>query len=72
MDDHHRSPGGAPAFEQVNYWPELVSLIRRWKCQRLGLCWAGFALAYLAGVDKQPFERKLFRVYPMFPAPDIR
>jgi len=55
-------------FEQVNYWPELVSLIkdaRKICASTLGLCWAGFALAYLAGVDKQPFARKLFGVYPM-------
>jgi homoserine O-succinyltransferase len=55
-------------FEQVTYWPELVDLIeeaRRSCASTLGLCWAGFALAYLAGVDKMPFEKKLFGVYPM-------
>jgi len=31
----------------------------------IGLCWAGFALAYLAGVDKQVFDRKLFGVFPL-------
>ncbi len=63
---------GAPVehlpYEQVNYWPELVELIeeaRRVCASTLGLCWAGFALAYLAGVDKVPFERKLFGVYSM-------
>ncbi len=63
---------GAPVehlcFEDVNYWPELVKLIEeaRLSCaSTLGLCWAGFALAYLAGVDKQSFERKLFGVFPM-------
>ena len=63
---------GAPVehlpFEQVTYWPELVQLVEEAReicASTLGLCWAGFALAYLAGVDKQPFERKLFGVYPM-------
>ena len=61
---------GAPVehlpFESVNYWPELVDLIdeARLNCaSTLGLCWAGFALAYLAGVDKKSFEKKLFGVY---------
>ena len=42
------------AFEDVTYWPELVELINkaRHSCaSTLGLCWAGFALAYLAGVN---------------------
>ena len=63
---------GAPVehlpFEAVNYWPELVKLIEeaRYSCaSTLGLCWAGFALAYLAGVDKKQFKEKLFGVFPM-------
>ena len=63
---------GAPvehiSFEDVHYWNELVELIEeaRDKCaSTLGLCWAGFALAYLAGVDKENFSKKLFGVYPM-------
>ena len=63
---------GAPVehlpFEDVNYWSELVHIINeaRYKCaSTLGLCWAGFALAYLAGVDKQDFSKKLFGVFPM-------
>lgn len=63
---------GAPvehlAFEDVTYWPELVDLINeaRHSCaSTLGLCWAGFALAYLAGVNKVTFDRKLFGVFPM-------
>ncbi|MFL0777594.1 MAG: homoserine O-succinyltransferase, partial [Prochlorococcus sp.] len=57
---------GAPvenlAYEQVQYWPELVKLIEeaRANCaSTLGLCWAGFALAYLAGVEKESFNKKL-------------
>ncbi len=63
---------GAPVehlpFEEVNYWPEIVSLMdeARQKCaSTLGLCWAGFAMAYLAGVKKQPISEKLFGVFPM-------
>jgi len=63
---------GAPVehlpFEEVNYWKELVSLIEesKHKCaSTLGLCWAGFAMAYMAGVEKKNFNKKLFGVYPM-------
>jgi len=63
---------GAPVehlpFEDVNYWKELVSLIEesKHKCaSTLGLCWAGFAMAYMAGVEKKNFNKKLFGVYPM-------
>ena len=60
---------GAPvenmAFEDVNYWSELVEIIEeaRQNCaSTLGLCWAGFALAYLACVNKQVFEKKVFLI----------
>ncbi len=63
---------GAPVehlpFEEVNYWRELVNLIEeaKLKCaSTLGLCWAGFAMAYMAGVEKNNFNKKLFGVYPM-------
>tara|TARA_Y100001968_G_C19390404_1_gene735234 strand:- start:821 stop:1714 length:894 start_codon:yes stop_codon:yes gene_type:complete len=63
---------GAPVehlpFEEVNYWREFVDLIEeaRYSCaSTLGLCWAGFALAYMAGVDKENLEKKLFGVFPM-------
>jgi len=63
---------GAPVehlhFEEVNYWKEFVEITSeaRYICaSTLGLCWAGFAMAYLAGVDKNVFEKKLFGVYPL-------
>ena len=63
---------GAPVehlcFEDVNYWKELVNLIEeaKYSCaSTLGLCWAGFALAYLAGVRKVSLQQKLFGVFPM-------
>jgi len=63
---------GAPVehlpFEEVTYWSELVEIIEeaRTKCaSTLGLCWAGFALAYLEGVRKIIFKKKLFGVYPL-------
>ena len=63
---------GAPVehlpFEEVHYWKELANLIEeaKLKCaSTLGLCWAGFAMAYMAGVDKKIFNKKLFGVYPM-------
>ena len=39
---------------------ELVGIARTQCASTLGLCWAGFALAYLAGVDKTAFAQKLF------------
>tara|TARA_Y100001968_G_scaffold312605_1_gene335977 strand:+ start:1355 stop:2251 length:897 start_codon:yes stop_codon:yes gene_type:complete len=63
---------GAPVedipFEEVTYWKELVELInesRKLCASTLGLCWAGFALAYLAGVEKEVFSEKLFGVFPL-------
>ena len=63
---------GAPVehldYEDVRYWKEfveLVSVARSHCASTLGLCWAGFALAFLAGVEKQTFQKKLFGVYPM-------
>ena len=63
---------GAPVehlpFEEVTYWSELVKLVEeaRKNCaSTLGLCWAGFALAYLEGVRKKNFSKKLFGVYPL-------
>jgi len=63
---------GAPVehldFEEVNYWKELVNIVneaRKICASTLGLCWAGFALAYLEGVNKKVFDRKLFGVYSL-------
>ena len=63
---------GAPVehiqFEKVNYWKEFIELTQeaRIRCaSTLALCWAGFALAYLSGVDKTVFSEKLFGVFPM-------
>ena len=63
---------GAPVehldFEKVNYWNEFVDITseaREICASTLGLCWAGFAMAYLSGVNKNVFEKKLFGVYPL-------
>ncbi len=63
---------GAPVehlnFEEVNYWEEFVDITSEARAicaSTLGLCWAGFAMAYLAGVDKNVFVKKLFGVYPL-------
>ena len=63
---------GAPVehldFENVNYWNEFVDITSEARdicASTLGLCWAGFAMAYLSGVNKNVFERKLFGVYPL-------
>ena len=63
---------GAPIehldFEEVTYWDEFIKITnqsRDFCASTLGLCWAGFALAYLAGVNKNVFQKKLFGVYPL-------
>ena len=63
---------GAPVehldFGEVNYWSEISEIItdaRHNSHSTLGLCWAGFALAKLSGVEKITFERKLFGVYEL-------
>jgi len=61
---------GAPVesigFEEVNYWDEVVELLeyaRQNIASTLGLCWGGFALAKVLGIDKQPYREKLFGVF---------
>ena len=63
---------GAPVetirFEDVNYWEETSTILqeaRRTISSTLGLCWAGFAMAYMEGVDKFNYDHKLFGVYPL-------
>jgi homoserine O-succinyltransferase len=61
---------GAPveelAFEEVNYWSELVGLFEQARVSvrsTLGLCWGGMALGGWLGIPKTIFERKLFGVF---------
>jgi homoserine O-succinyltransferase len=61
---------GAPvedlAFEDVHYWQELSRILefsRRNLSSTLGLCWGGLALAKMVGLDKVPFQKKLFGVF---------
>lgn len=61
---------GAPvehlAFEEVHYWQELRSILLKARSHRLpvlGLCWGGLAIAYVLGIQKTYFDRKLFGVY---------
>ena len=61
---------GAPveqvAFEDVEYWDEIKEILlhARGHCPAtLGICWGGFALAYLEGVDKFNYKQKLFGVF---------
>lgn len=62
---------GAPveqlAFEEVDYWPELVEIME-WSqtsvTSVVHICWGAQAgLYYHFGVDKVPFEKKLFGIY---------
>lgn len=61
---------GAPVehleFEDVRYWKEIVEIINhaRSTCpSTLGLCWGAMALAYMAGIPKITFDKKLFGVF---------
>jgi homoserine O-succinyltransferase len=61
---------GAPVesigFEEVNYWDEVVELLEYARtniASTLGICWGGFALAKVLGIDKQPYREKLFGVF---------
>lgn len=61
---------GAPVeeldFEKVTYWDEIQSIIRFARkniISTLGICWGGMALAKTIGIDKVPFEQKLFGVF---------
>ena len=63
---------GAPVehldFEDVRYWEEIVDIINhaRHTCpSTLGLCWGAMALAYMAGIPKLSFEKKLFGVFEL-------
>jgi homoserine O-succinyltransferase len=63
---------GAPVehleYEEVQYWNEFSNLISdaRINCpSTLGLCWGGFALAYLSGIPKVNFSEKLFGVFEL-------
>jgi len=65
---------GAPVeelkFEEVDYWPEVISIInygRKNIISTLGICWGGMALLKTIGIDKVPFETKLFGVFKTKP-----
>jgi len=72
----HRKPldglllTGAPVettpFEEVQYWNELVSILKYAKrnvASTLGICWGGMALAKLLDIEKLMLGKKLFGVF---------
>jgi len=63
---------GAPVetidFEDVYYWEEIKTILsdaRKNIPTTLGLCWAGFVMAYLEGVKKLNYDHKLFGVFEL-------
>ena len=63
---------GAPVetidFEDVYYWEEIKTIVsdaRKNIPSTLGLCWAGFVMAYLEGVKKLNYDHKLFGVFEL-------
>ena len=63
---------GAPVetieYEDVYYWEEIKTILsdaRKNISSTLGLCWAGFVMAYLEGVKKLNYDHKLFGVFEL-------
>ena len=63
---------GAPVetidYEDVHYWAEIKTILsdaRKNIPSTLGLCWAGFVMAYLEGVKKLNYDHKLFGVFEL-------
>ncbi len=63
---------GAPVehlkFEDVVYWKEFTEIAkdaRENTPNTLGICWGAFALAYLEGISKIDFDKKLFGVFEL-------
>ena len=63
---------GAPVetidYEDVHYWEEIKTILsdaRKNIPSTLGLCWAGFVMAYLEGVKKINYDHKLFGVFEL-------
>lgn len=61
---------GAPVeeipFEEVTYWDEICEILayaRQNIASTMGICWGGLALAKILGIEKVPFDQKLFGVY---------
>ncbi len=61
---------GAPveelAFEEVNYWDELATILRFARsniASTLGICWGALALAKMLGIEKTIYPMKIFGVY---------
>ena len=55
-------------FEEITYWNEIISIMndaRDTVTSTLGLCWAGMAMAYLLGVKKIVYEKKMFGVFEL-------
>ena len=55
-------------YEDVYYWEEIKTILsdaRKNIPSTLGLCWAGFVMAYLEGVKKLNYDHKLFGVFEL-------
>lgn len=70
---------GAPVdnleFKDINYWPELSSIIARCVAMQIpsmGICFGGLALLYSLGVEKEVYAEKRFGVVPLTPSDPSR
>ena len=64
---------GAPVeklqFHEVRYWDEISEIIKKCRLEvnsTLGICWGGLALAYLLGIEKITFDKKLFGIFETY------
>jgi homoserine O-succinyltransferase/O-acetyltransferase len=63
---------GAPVeeipFEEVSYWEEIKRILKFARhniASTLGICWGGLAIAKFLGIEKTPYDKKLFGVFQM-------
>lgn len=60
------APVGLLEYHQIKYWDEIKELLLFCKDRipnTLGICWGGLALAYLLGIKKEKYPKKLFGVF---------
>ena len=61
---------GAPVeeipFEEIKYWEEIKEIMlyaRENIASTLGICWGGLALAYMMGIERKIYKKKIFGMF---------
>ena len=63
------APVGHLQYEEVRYWDEIKEILtksRKTVPSTLGICWGATALAYLLGIEKEQYKKKLFGVFKTY------